>query len=170
MGDSESEAAAVEGPRLEGATEKEGRIRVFIAALRSGKFPQIRKVLHREGEGYCCLGVACEVAIKGGVPLKRESLATSTATMYKVNDFDIESTALPQAVMAWFGFGESNPLLRVPREVMEQAPPEFGNLWSQGVRIRAASLNDDHGFSFELIADCFEYTYLPQDWAARHGG
>lgn len=36
----------------------------WLEALRSGKYKQTRKHLHK-GEGYCCLGVACEVA---GIP------------------------------------------------------------------------------------------------------
>jgi hypothetical protein len=33
----------------------------WIAALRSGKFSQCKSVLHQDGVGHCCLGVAYEV-------------------------------------------------------------------------------------------------------------
>lgn len=37
----------------------------WIAALRSGEFPQGRKYLNRNNE-YCCLGVRCELDVKAG--------------------------------------------------------------------------------------------------------
>lgn len=37
----------------------------WLAALRSGKYKQGRKTL-RSDEGYCCLGVLCDVLIKDG--------------------------------------------------------------------------------------------------------
>ena len=173
MGDSEREqlVTAAEGsPDLEGTTEREGRRRNFVAALRSGKFRQTRNVLCRQGVGHCCLGVACEVAIEGGAELKRRSQGRDSVVTYEASAHDTEATALPQAVMAWFGFDASNPLLRVPREVMEQAPNGLHEHWHEDGRFRAAGLNDDWQLSFELIADCFEYTFLPEDWQARHGG
>ena len=36
----------------------------WIAALRSGEYPQTRQAL-RDDQGFCCLGVLCEVA---GIP------------------------------------------------------------------------------------------------------
>lgn len=37
----------------------------WIAALRSGEYPQAMKALYKP-EGYCCLGVGCEVGVKAG--------------------------------------------------------------------------------------------------------
>jgi hypothetical protein len=46
---------------------------LWVAALRSGEYPQGRDHLAtKRGDGtfaFCCLGVACEVAIKNGLPL-----------------------------------------------------------------------------------------------------
>ena len=45
----------------------------WITALRSGNYPQGRGYLRRiddDGkEGYCCLGVLCELAVNAGVIL-----------------------------------------------------------------------------------------------------
>lgn len=40
----------------------------WVAALRSGEYKQAKKSL-RTDEGYCCLGVACEIAVKAGLPV-----------------------------------------------------------------------------------------------------
>lgn len=37
----------------------------WIAALTSGEYEQTRNYLHRTGDGYCCLGVLCEVMDPG---------------------------------------------------------------------------------------------------------
>lgn len=34
----------------------------WVAALRSGNYKQAQGVLYRPSEGYCCLGLLCEVA------------------------------------------------------------------------------------------------------------
>jgi hypothetical protein len=38
----------------------------WVAALRSGEYPQTRGRL-RDRQGYCCIGVACDVALKMGM-------------------------------------------------------------------------------------------------------
>ncbi len=40
----------------------------WLNALRSGKYQQRRGFLNKGGK-FCCLGVACELAIEDGVPL-----------------------------------------------------------------------------------------------------
>lgn len=37
----------------------------WLTALRSGKYEQTTKMLHRTGNGYCCLGVLCDVVDAG---------------------------------------------------------------------------------------------------------
>ena len=34
----------------------------WIEALKSGKYKQVREILKRKDQGYCCLGVACEIS------------------------------------------------------------------------------------------------------------
>jgi hypothetical protein len=43
----------------------------WVTALRSGRFKQGRSVLNQGDRALCCLGVACEVAIEAGVPVKK---------------------------------------------------------------------------------------------------
>jgi len=78
-------------------------IDLWIEALRSGEYHQTRLAL-RDAEGFCCLGVACEVAIKAGLPLKQAG-----DDGYSVADGDIIHRAfLPQAVRAWLGLSTRN--------------------------------------------------------------
>ena len=191
-GDPEGDEAVV----TERAGVHEGRVRVLVAALRSGRYAQTTGVLQRLEEynkkpaGFCCLGVACEVAIDNGLALhKDEGEATSSnyIVRYWTESFSVTcdnpacpghgageaavSSLLPVAA-CWFGFGPADvdPLLRVPREVMEQAPAEFAGSWSEEAKYPATTLNDASWtrFTLSMIGDCFEYTFLPQDWEAAH--
>lgn len=35
--------------------------RLWVHALRSGRYAQVKGVLQRDGEGHCCLGVLCDL-------------------------------------------------------------------------------------------------------------
>lgn len=37
----------------------------WLTALRSGQYEQTTKALHRKADGYCCLGVLCDVVDAG---------------------------------------------------------------------------------------------------------
>ena len=50
------------------AINKRENIRKWVKALRSGKYQQARGVLY-DGDGYCCLGVAC--AVNGFKPTEK---------------------------------------------------------------------------------------------------
>jgi hypothetical protein len=40
-------------------------VRDWVAALRGGNYKQCTGVLRKEGEGFCCLGVLCDISKKG---------------------------------------------------------------------------------------------------------
>lgn len=108
------------------------RVKLWIDALRSGEYTQIKSQLGRDGEGYCCLGVACEVAIQNGLDIER--VVQSNGTI----DFDGERGELTDTVAEWYGFD--------------------GN----GVELEdttAISLNDDDEYTFVQIADKVERVY-----------
>jgi hypothetical protein len=67
----------------------------WVAALRSRKYKQTTGALRR-GNTFCCLGVACELAVKAGVipPAKNESYAGHDAN-------------LPGEVVKWLGLANS---------------------------------------------------------------
>src|SRR4051812_2834892 len=80
--------------------------RKWVEALRSGRFKQTRGVLTND-EGYCCLGVACQLFIEEGGDLKaiKRPTAWSHAITYvepETDDFEFVSM-LPSSVQSWLG-------------------------------------------------------------------
>ena len=58
------------------------KVLIWVEALRSGVFPQTRAVMH-DSEGYCCLGVACELFVPDA-----EKIITSEGFLEGVLPFD----------------------------------------------------------------------------------
>lgn len=102
----------------------------WLAALRSGKYRQTTESLNDEN-GYCCLGVLCEVAIENGLKINKETNDRSYETSYDgYVDFP------PPIVWTWAGLVGNNPYIE-----------------SKGNYL--ADLNDA-GLSFDEIADLIE--------------
>lgn len=97
----------------------------WVDALRSGEYKQTRKRL-RDSYGFCCLGVACDVAIKSGVVMDVRRRNTETG---HVLYFDNESGFPPKLVLEWLG-------LKTVAQLM--------------------ALNDHKGYNFNQIADFIE--------------
>lgn len=74
--------------------------RLWIDALRSGKYEQGFGALNRNGK-FCCLGVLCEVAIAEGIKLEvgNRSHPSDDATEFVY--YDGRNAALPIAVREW---------------------------------------------------------------------
>lgn len=72
----------------------------WVAALRSGKYKQGRYFLNSEGK-FCCLGVACEVAIENGVELTKETVLDSDNVACIA--YNGEYQYLPTPVIQWLG-------------------------------------------------------------------
>lgn len=108
-------------------------VKLWLKALRSGEYKQVKGRLRTE-EGYCCLGVACDVYAKQHKTLKWR----------RDEEGDIEfsgaSTQLPDNVRKWLGLKDSEG--------------EF-NL-KDGHEETLTNLNDDEEKSFEEIADIIE--------------
>lgn len=125
------------------------RLRLWVAALRSGEYQQARGALVKRVNGvtsYCCLGVACEVAIANG--LKVEVAEQETRGGFgPARSYDNEYTLLPKSVREFYGLEDSDPYL-----------PMNPTNEDSSVNL-ASSLNDDHGFSFEEIAEAIEYAF-----------
>lgn len=113
------------------------RVKLWVDALRSGKFKQtigrLGRIVNRKAE-YCCLGVGCEVARKNGVTIKKTNLGVGPS-------YNGEPYSLPLTVEDWFGFKTNNPSLN-----------------SKGLNCTQA--NDIRKLSFAKIADLIEKRYL----------
>lgn len=146
-------------------------MRIFVDALRSGNYEQVKGVLHKVYQdgtsGFCCLGVCTEVAIANGVidvNLEDEDINWDDFSANSVdNGYDMEyiyiaddgwkqhtSTLLPTPVVNWLGVEDDNPF------VARSIEPSTGHISN----ITAAELNDEYNYSFEDIAAVFEAVYL----------
>ena len=114
-------------------------VRLWVDALRSGKYEQTTGALHKifinGGSGYCCMGVACEIAIDHGLDI--DVRQTPDKVFYDGN-----SLWLPASVAGWLGI-----------------PEEAVVVWRDS-QYSLANLNDGVRLSFGEIADIIEETYL----------
>lgn len=113
----------------------------WLNDLRSGEFPQVEGKLS-DGEGYCCLGVLCEQAVKAGVIPKVD---TPDGVRYGP-DTDFSWGALPQAVVDWAELPGIDP------HVMVEDPEVDDGEWLEAL----SGVNDDLGKNFAQIADLIE--------------
>jgi hypothetical protein len=126
----------------------------WVDALRSGEYKQARNYLSA-GDGYCCLGVLCEIAVQDGVVFKDDDTYFSKENPH--NDYSAEE--LPDAVRTWAGLDEidhsGNPLSDVPYTGLGdwpvRRPPGRENA-------HLSELNDDMDYDFNMIADVIERT------------
>jgi hypothetical protein len=102
----------------------------WVSALRSGEYQQTQNRLHDEN-GFCCLGVLCDLYGKENNVEWEPSRYYNNAYM-----FQDMAAALPLSVMKWVGVEEVNPYV------------------NSGV-FTLAELNDA-GSTFNEIADVIE--------------
>lgn len=113
------------------------RVELLASALESGNYAQEsgQLAVRTAGDGairYCCLGVACEIAIANGCEVEKT-----------VRSGDVKygglTTILPEVVMRWYGFSSPDPNLHS----------------SDGVTRVASYWNDSMGADFGAIAAMF---------------
>lgn len=131
-----------------------GRVKLLVNALRDPEQRQASGKLGSE-RGYCCLGVACEVAIANGLDLYREELPEAAAGDFMVRyGDDLNAMTLPWAVAEWYGFAEVDPYLRLDGKMEGK------------MEGKATFANDSLGMTLKSIGDAFEATYLSDEAAA----
>lgn len=115
------------------AEEQQANREKWVAALRSGEFKQAQEVLKVEDPDteprYCCLGVACSLAIREGI---EEDWPDA-----EFADWDQE---LPDSIRDWLGLQNNSGTLT---EVIEGGEHL---IW----------LNDNANYTFDQIADVIE--------------
>ncbi len=109
---------------------------VLVAALRSGKYAQTQKRL-RQGTGFCCLGVACDVLGNGRWVNNFTSAEWEYVDSYSS---DRQLGCDVRLRLEW-----TNRLGRLTDQVRDR----------DGERQYLSGLNDD-GFTFDQIADIVE--------------
>lgn len=137
-----------------------GRVWLLYGALKSGLYPKGTGMLHRyyavpqvdgRTEGYCCLGVASDVAHKFGLQIDRYSDG-------RTESFAACSQYMPPEVMEWFGFDLTDPILITPRnERIKASHWNDGGLFDSEAGGMVPSTLDD-------LAEGFRRTFLePQE-------
>lgn len=121
------------------------RVKKFIAALRSGEYQQGDSQLHlynlnNQPDKFCCLGVACVVALKNRVRL-------NVSRGYSSIQYDGQYGYLPEKLIKYYGFKDNDPML----------------VDTDGTEITATKANDALNYDFNKIANLFERTYLSEE-------
>lgn len=116
----------------------------WLVALRSGEYNQAVHQL-KTPDGYCCLGVACELLAKEGV-------VNATKRNGELS-FDEEYQTLPKDAMNYMGVIDTNPDITTSWMTSIERDRMRGKI--VGGRVSLAELNDN-GYSFAQIADLIE--------------
>lgn len=107
--------------------------KAWVEALRSGEYKQGKAFLN-VGERYCCLGVACRLAIADGVAVAVEERGEGHPVLYGE-----ESGWVPDAVREWLGLST-----------------DTGDYTARNGRETSLANRNDSGAPFKRIADIIE--------------
>lgn len=78
----------------------------WLQALESGQYKQGILAL-QEGDNYCCLGVACDLAVKARVIPPPRIEQRGGRRIYKGGEYQL----LPDVVRDWLGLKDRSPIL-----------------------------------------------------------
>lgn len=117
----------------------------WLEALRSGEYEQTTGAL-RSTNGYCCLGVLCEVAVKNDVI--PEGVAADEDVEVTTYYYAEAGSWLPDVVAQWAGLDEGDPGVDLDNAADDHYEGEK--------HYTLSSLNDLYGYDFEMIAGVIE--------------
>lgn len=107
----------------------------WVATLRSDKYKQAKAYLRTGDDRFCCLGVACDLAVDAGVLEEGKRLAN----FYRYSDGDkVRMGVLPDSVQQWLGLATND-----------------GEYLSEGKKSQLVAVNDA-GASFDEIANIID--------------
>jgi hypothetical protein len=75
--------------------------KAWVAALKSDKYKQGKGQL-RQGDTFCCLGVACDLYEKAGKAITKSTVAETGVVKYNEH-----WAVLPKVVKAWLGLKDT---------------------------------------------------------------
>lgn len=104
----------------------------WVKALRSGEYKQTTGALHNQ-DGFCCLGVACELAVEAGIVTSHDK-----GNLYTYGTSN-NCGALPNEVSKWLGLSTT-----------------WGGFNRGTESTDLPKLNDEEHLTFEQIADIIE--------------
>lgn len=121
----------------------------WLTALRSGKYEQGHLVLRNDRNGYCCLGVLCDV-LKDEVGGYWELDGNRYTFVVPGNGFNREDAGLSDAIMKLTGMeylGQFNASTKKAMNASWTVPASHYSL---------SDLNDNSSMTFAEIADVIE--------------
>jgi hypothetical protein len=132
----------------------------LAAALRSGEYEQGKNLLCRKLDDgtmtWCCLGVACDLAVKAGVPVtvteSDEVHSPGDGHTYRKIAYNGKDGLPPGEVQHYFGFAVENGY-------SSTTPGLDINETTYGKRTKDLATANDRGATFTQIAD-----YIEQYW------
>ena len=138
--------------------EQRERIRRWVAALRSDEYKQafsfLRHKLDANTDGYCCLGVACDLFSKETGHGSWDTSEPDLIRFVLTEEGTVAYEVLPQTVMEWLGLPETNP--HVPHNIYDEVGLMADELYPPDTLAEA----NDSGLTFAQIADIIETMYL----------
>ena len=117
--------------------------RIWVDALRSGEYKQVGGRL-KTLEGYCCLGVLCDLAVDRGI-IPAPILNVNSGLNLSVFTFGKQKLFLPSEVMEWAGVNSSTGDIPLSDPAV---PASFSTA-------NLSKLNDS-GVDFKTIAEVIE--------------
>ena len=123
----------------------------WIDALRSGKYEQGSEKL-RSVQGYCCLGVLCDLYSKEqGAEWEFRGITETNLQSQDYWYFEDQSEFLPESVRDWAGLPVGNPSVRVDVTDNDDEDDWFYNE-------EIANLNDS-GYTFNELSKLIEQQF-----------
>lgn len=116
----------------------------WVTALRSGNYKQTSHELKNEN-GYCCLGVLCDLAVKEGICQEvfynnEDDEENIDENGYiNIHSFDNQTESLPKSVQTWAQLDSDDPFLYKDYE-----------------NVSCSLANDNRKLTFHEIADLIE--------------
>jgi len=131
--------------------EQERHMEMWLAALRSGEFPQGDGSLCCNGR-YCCLGVAAELACGPDGSAELAALRCEPPHQKVSVWYDDNFEVLSERFMEWLGLQTSYGGFRLTPEVREILGDALDTTVGEDESTSLAELND-YGLPFPVIAD-----------------
>ena len=123
----------------------------WIEALRSGKYERSTSMLRHKSYGFCCLGVLCDISNLGNWELQENS------DHYRyVIDEQRHSSFLPEQIVNRIGTSGTVDFSFEVEKISNETTRKEIRVTSGAINLCSLSMLNDHGFTFEQIADLIE--------------
>lgn len=135
---------------------REEALKDWLAALRSKNYHQANGAL-RDGDGYCCLGLFCEIVRTHVDGVWSNSEDSAGNSYFLMPNSPAHLSALPFFLQDLLGFESDIGTFEITDDLLAKFPRlQESKDRHQSCVSSLTSLNDKFGWSFEEIADLIE--------------